>query len=186
MKEYFYKDSKGQTQQYLYCCRSCPEPYKREQLDIDIFEINDNLFICKKCKILLGLNKKPEEFKYKFKADSKDKDESSLVRTISEQVAEAIPGILKEEEIEEETPIIIQSPKPQKDMFYAYAIKCSDNTFYFGTTMNVKSAIKNHNGGSGSTYTKSRRPVVLVAYKEAVDMEQAKVMKTLLEKEYSK
>jgi predicted GIY-YIG superfamily endonuclease len=187
MKQYYYKDATGQTKRYLYCCRYCPEPYTQEQLDIDIFEIGDNMHICKKCKLLLGMNKKPEEFRFKYKVEK----EEPLVRAISEQIAaDIIPEILKEE-IEEDmsssTPkeqIIKDQPRLAQNKFCAYVVKCNDETLYFGITSNIKNAVKNHNSGNGSAYTKTRRPVVLVTYKEAGDMEQAKQLKTQLQKEY--
>ena len=48
-------------------------------------------------------------------------------------------------------------------MEYVYILKCSDNTYYTGHTSNLDDRIKRHNKGE-NTYTRPRRPVVLVTY----------------------
>jgi len=44
-----------------------------------------------------------------------------------------------------------------------YLVRCSDNSLYCGVTKDIKTRIAHHNEGKGSKYTKSRRPVELVA-----------------------
>ena len=44
-----------------------------------------------------------------------------------------------------------------------YLVRCSDNSLYCGITKDVKTRIALHNAGKGSKYTKSRKPVELVA-----------------------
>ena len=44
-----------------------------------------------------------------------------------------------------------------------YLVRCDDNSLYCGIAKNVKTRIALHNTGKGSKYTKSRRPVELVA-----------------------
>ncbi len=44
-----------------------------------------------------------------------------------------------------------------------YLLKCSDNSLYCGVTKDIKNRILNHNKGIASKYTRSRRPVQLVA-----------------------
>jgi putative endonuclease len=44
-----------------------------------------------------------------------------------------------------------------------YLVRCSDNSLYCGVTKDIKTRIALHNEGKGSKYTKSRRPVELVA-----------------------
>ena len=48
-------------------------------------------------------------------------------------------------------------------MEYVYILKCADNTYYTGHTVNLNDRIKRHNKGE-NIYTKSRRPVVLITY----------------------
>ena len=45
---------------------------------------------------------------------------------------------------------------------YIYILRCSDDTFYTGWTTNVQKRIEAHNNGTGSKYTRTRRPVELV------------------------
>jgi integration host factor subunit alpha len=44
-----------------------------------------------------------------------------------------------------------------------YLIRCSDGSLYCGVTKNIEQRILMHNSGKGSKYTRSRRPVELVA-----------------------
>jgi len=44
-----------------------------------------------------------------------------------------------------------------------YLVRCSDNSLYCGVTKDIKTRIAQHNEGKGTKYTKSRRPVELVA-----------------------
>jgi putative endonuclease len=48
-------------------------------------------------------------------------------------------------------------------MYYAYILRCSDDTLYVGCTNDLKKRAYQHNHAkSGAHYTKIRRPVVLV------------------------
>lgn len=58
-------------------------------------------------------------------------------------------------------------------MNYTYIVRCSDGTLYTGWTNNLEKRIKDHNGGRGAKYTKSRRPVVLVYSEEFYTKEEA-------------
>ncbi len=52
-------------------------------------------------------------------------------------------------------------------MFYTYILQCSDNTYYTGSTNDLKKRVKQHNSlKSGARYTKMRRPIIL-SYVEA-------------------
>jgi putative endonuclease len=44
-----------------------------------------------------------------------------------------------------------------------YMVSCADGTLYTGYTTNVERRIALHNAGKGGRYTRSHRPVVLVA-----------------------
>ena len=47
-------------------------------------------------------------------------------------------------------------------MWYVYIIKCSDNTFYTGTTSEISRRLDEHNSRKGGAYTRTRAPVKLV------------------------
>ncbi|MFB6320896.1 GIY-YIG nuclease family protein [Saccharicrinis sp. FJH54] len=49
---------------------------------------------------------------------------------------------------------------------YTYILFCADNTFYTGSTINLKRRLKEHQSGCGANYTKTRLPVILVYYEE--------------------
>lgn len=49
---------------------------------------------------------------------------------------------------------------------------CSDQTFYTGTSNNVKKRVATHNAGRGAKYTKVRRPVNLM-YTEELENKSA-------------
>ncbi len=46
--------------------------------------------------------------------------------------------------------------------YYVYIVRCSDTSYYIGSTNNLARRIKIHNDGKGAKYTRSRRPVHLV------------------------
>jgi len=50
-----------------------------------------------------------------------------------------------------------------KRRWIVYLIRCSDESLYCGTTNNLKNRLEAHNSGKGAKYTRSRRPVELVA-----------------------
>jgi len=50
-----------------------------------------------------------------------------------------------------------------KKQWIVYLIRCSDESLYCGITNNLKNRLIAHNSGRGSKYTRSRRPVELVA-----------------------
>jgi len=50
-----------------------------------------------------------------------------------------------------------------KHQWFVYLVQCSDQSLYCGITNNLKNRLAAHNSGKGAIYTRSRRPVVLVA-----------------------
>ncbi len=54
-----------------------------------------------------------------------------------------------------------QVPYPQAH--YVYMVCCANGTLYTGYTINVERRIALHNAGKGGRYTRSHRPVSLVA-----------------------
>lgn len=52
--------------------------------------------------------------------------------------------------------------------WFVYILECSDGSFYTGVTNNIERRQQQHNEGTASRYTRSRRPVV-VRYQEICD-----------------
>ena len=46
--------------------------------------------------------------------------------------------------------------------YYTYLLECSDGTYYCGWTTDPAKRLAAHNNGTGSRYTRSRRPVRMV------------------------
>jgi putative endonuclease len=51
---------------------------------------------------------------------------------------------------------------PSQRSYFTYLLECADGTYYCGWTDNPARRLEAHNSGSGSRYTRSRRPVRLV------------------------
>ena len=62
--------------------------------------------------------------------------------------------------------------KPGKP-YYLYVVECADGTWYTGYTDDVPRRIATHNAGRGAKYTRSRRPVRLVAQAEFATRHEA-------------
>ncbi len=45
--------------------------------------------------------------------------------------------------------------------WFVYILKCSDGTLYCGVTTDLERRVNEHNNGTASRYTRSRRPVTL-------------------------
>lgn len=56
--------------------------------------------------------------------------------------------------------------KPSVDKWFVYVVKCVDGSLYTGITKDVARRCQQHNAGTASKYTRSRRPVKLV-YQES-------------------
>lgn len=52
---------------------------------------------------------------------------------------------------------------PDPQAHYVYMVCCANGTLYTGYTINVERRIALHNAGKGARYTRSHRPVTLVA-----------------------
>lgn len=48
-------------------------------------------------------------------------------------------------------------------MWYIYVVECCDGSLYCGISKDVTARVQKHNSGSGAKYTRSRRPVKLIA-----------------------
>lgn len=49
---------------------------------------------------------------------------------------------------------------------YMYILKCSDDSYYTGSTTNLELRLAQHQNGEGANYTKKRLPVTLVYCEE--------------------
>ena len=49
---------------------------------------------------------------------------------------------------------------------FMYILKCSDGSYYVGSTKNLEVRIAQHQAGKGANHTKKRLPVELVYYEE--------------------
>ena len=56
---------------------------------------------------------------------------------------------------------------------YIYILKCSDNTFYTGSTINIEKRFWEHSNFEGANYTRKRQPVELVYIEEFDKIEDA-------------
>ncbi len=57
--------------------------------------------------------------------------------------------------------------------YFFYILKCSDGSYYVGSTTNLENRIKAHNQGEGATHTAKRRPVRLVYNEEFSSFDDA-------------
>ncbi|MCB1192142.1 MAG: GIY-YIG nuclease family protein [Leptospiraceae bacterium] len=58
-------------------------------------------------------------------------------------------------------------------MPYMYILKCCDDSYYTGSTWNLKKRLQEHQNGEGANYTEKRRPVELVYYEYFKRIEDA-------------
>ncbi len=49
---------------------------------------------------------------------------------------------------------------------YMYILKCLDDTYYTGSTIDLQRRLKQHQQGAGAIYTQKRLPVELVYHEE--------------------
>src|SRR6266851_1630928 len=52
--------------------------------------------------------------------------------------------------------------RPSGEIWFVYIVRCADGSLYTGITKDVKRRCQQHNAGTASRYTRSRRPVELV------------------------
>ena len=57
--------------------------------------------------------------------------------------------------------------------YFFYILKCSDGSYYTGSTTNLENRIKAHNQGEGATHTAKRRPVRLVYHEQFTSFDDA-------------
>ena len=56
--------------------------------------------------------------------------------------------------------------KENNKKYYAYMLRCNDNSIYSGYTTDVYKREKVHNSGKGAKYTRAKLPVKLVYFEE--------------------
>jgi predicted GIY-YIG superfamily endonuclease len=61
-------------------------------------------------------------------------------------------------------------------MPFVYILRCSDGSYYVGSTRDIDSRVEQHNSGLGSRYTSTRTPVDLVFCEEFDDVGDAYAM----------
>ena len=66
-----------------------------------------------------------------------------------------------------------------------YVLRCADGTLYTGVTTDLARRFKQHNAGTASKYTRSRRPVVLV-YREPTKSHGAALRREIAIKKLSR
>jgi putative endonuclease len=64
-----------------------------------------------------------------------------------------------------------------------YLLRCRDKTLYTGITNNVEKRLAAHNTGTGAKYTKSRRPVKLLAVSKKMPKVKAMQMEIKIKKQ---
>jgi len=60
-----------------------------------------------------------------------------------------------------------------KNNWLTYIICCSDKSLYTGVTTDINRRLAEHNSGKGAKYTRSRRPVFLMALRDGMTRSQA-------------
>ncbi|OFI37186.1 hypothetical protein BIU82_08775 [Arthrobacter sp. SW1] len=58
-------------------------------------------------------------------------------------------------------------------MPFAYMLRCSDGSYYVGSTQNLEIRLAQHQTGEGAAYTRRRRPVELVWFEEYARVDEA-------------
>ena len=56
---------------------------------------------------------------------------------------------------------------------YMYILECVDNSYYTGSTIDLKRRLRQHQNGEGVNYTKKRLPVKLVYYEKFERIDRA-------------
>jgi len=52
--------------------------------------------------------------------------------------------------------------KPLSNLWFVYILRCGDGSLYTGITKDVQRRSQQHNSGTASRYTRSRRPVRVI------------------------
>ena len=63
-----------------------------------------------------------------------------------------------------------------------YMLRCGDGSLYTGSTTDVERRLREHQGGTGARYTRSRPPVTLAYAEEAPDRSAAQRREAAIKK----
>ena len=66
--------------------------------------------------------------------------------------------------------------------WYVYMLRCGDGSLYTGSTTDVARRLREHQGGTGARYTRSRPPVTLAYAEEAPDRSAAQRREAAIKK----
>ena len=66
--------------------------------------------------------------------------------------------------------------------WYVYMLRCGDGSLYTGSTTDVERRLREHQGGTGARYTRSRPPVTLAYAEEAPDRSAAQRREAAIKK----
>mgnify|MGYP001575312054 CR=1 FL=1 len=62
----------------------------------------------------------------------------------------------------------------KKKKYYFYLARCSDNSLYSGSCIDIKKREAKHNQGTGAKYTRSRRPIKIIFFEEFQTLVEAR------------
>jgi putative endonuclease len=68
-----------------------------------------------------------------------------------------------------------KASRKKKRPWFLYILRCSDNSFYTGITLDLDRRLRQHNEGTASRYTRTRRPVTLCYTEKCADRTAALV-----------
>ena len=66
--------------------------------------------------------------------------------------------------------------------WYVYMLRCGDGSLYTGSTTDVERRLREHQGGTGARYTRSRPPVTLAYAEKAPDRSAAQRREAAIKK----
>ena len=66
--------------------------------------------------------------------------------------------------------------------WYVYMLRCGDGSLYTGSTTDVERRLREHQGGTGARYARSRPPVTLAYAEEAPDRSAAQRREAAIKK----
>ena len=66
--------------------------------------------------------------------------------------------------------------------WYVYMLRCGDGSLYTGSTTDVERRLREHQGGTGARYTRSRPRVTLAYAEEAPDRSAAQRREAAIKK----
>jgi predicted GIY-YIG superfamily endonuclease len=63
--------------------------------------------------------------------------------------------------------------KKTAQTWFVYILRCADGTLYTGITKDIARRCQQHNGGTASRYTRSRRPTELLYHESCSNQSEA-------------